>query len=225
MRREESPRELVAFLRSLRAIRRYAPTPVPDSVIQDILEVGRWTGSAKNTQPWELLIVEDREMLLQLSTLGQFADHLSGAAFAVALIMASPRNRFDAGRLAEHLMLGAWAHGVGSCIASIFPEDNERRASGPRDGHDDRVWLSRRRGCDSRANVSRAQVCPALDRTSPPLRHRPPGSLRPALGCRRSYRLASAVLIGKASRAPSRGSGNSVKPAIIVLVAFGIHRE
>jgi nitroreductase len=128
MRREESPRELVAFLRSLRAIRRYAPTPVPDSVIQDILEVGRWTGSAKNTQPWELLIVEDREMLLQLSTLGQFADHLSGAAFAVALIMASPRNRFDAGRLAEHLMLGAWAHGVGSCIASIFPEDNERRA-------------------------------------------------------------------------------------------------
>ncbi len=112
----------------MRAVRRYAPTTVPISVIQDILEVGRWTGSAKNTQPWELLVVEDRETLHQLSTLGQFADHLAGAAFAIALIMASPRNRFDAGRLAEHLMLGAWAHGVGSCIGSIFPEENERRA-------------------------------------------------------------------------------------------------
>lgn len=125
---ESGPRDLVAFVRSLRAVRRYAPTPVPGSIIEDILEIGRWTGSSKNTQPWELLVVENREMLRQLSRLGQFADHLAGAAFAIALIMSSPRNRFDAGRLAERLMLGAWAHGVGSCIASIFPEENERRA-------------------------------------------------------------------------------------------------
>jgi nitroreductase len=28
----------------------------------------------------------------------------------------------------QNLMLGAWAHGVGSCIASIYPADNEQRA-------------------------------------------------------------------------------------------------
>jgi nitroreductase len=128
MNESRSTEEVLTFLRSLRSVRRYASTTVSDVVIQDILEVGRWTGSAKNTQPWEFLVVRDREVLRELSTLGQFADHLAGAAFAIALIMASPLNAFDAGRLAEHVMLAGWAHGVGSCIASIFPEGNETRA-------------------------------------------------------------------------------------------------
>src|SRR6267143_85072 len=34
----------------------------------------------------------------------------------------------DEGRLMQNLMLGAWAHGVGSCIASIYPKDNQQRA-------------------------------------------------------------------------------------------------
>ena len=28
----------------------------------------------------------------------------------------------------QNLMLAAWAHGVGSCIASIYPRENEQRA-------------------------------------------------------------------------------------------------
>jgi nitroreductase len=36
--------------------------------------------------------------------------------------------RFDEGRLAQNLMLGAWAHGIGSCIGSLYPEHNTRRA-------------------------------------------------------------------------------------------------
>ncbi|HEX5417543.1 MAG TPA: nitroreductase family protein [Chloroflexota bacterium] len=120
--------DLIAFLRSLRSVRRYAPTPVPDDVIHEILEVGRWTGSAKNTQPWELLVVRNRETLRQLSTMGQFAGHLAGAAFAILLIMETPTNSFDAGRLAQNLMLGGWAFGVGSCIGSLGPEAQETRA-------------------------------------------------------------------------------------------------
>ena len=57
------PREAVAFLRSLRAIRLYAPTPIPDQAWQDILDVARWTGSAKNRQPWELIVLQDRDVL------------------------------------------------------------------------------------------------------------------------------------------------------------------
>jgi nitroreductase len=123
-----SPTERIAFLRSLRAVRRFAPTPVPDEVVREILEVGRWTGSSKNTQPWELLVVGDRAMLQSLSKLGQFAGHLAGADFAIGLIMASRGNSFDEGRLCQNLELAAWAHGVGSCIGSIFPAENEERA-------------------------------------------------------------------------------------------------
>ncbi len=123
-----SPPDVTAYLRSLRAVRRFSPTPVPDDVIRSILEVGRWTGSAKNSQPWEFLVVSDRATLKELATLGQFAGHLAGAAFAILLVMRSRLNQLDAGRVAERLMLAAWAHDVGSCIGSIFPDENEAKA-------------------------------------------------------------------------------------------------
>jgi nitroreductase len=122
------PAALLDFLQSLRAVRRYASAPVPEPVIQHLLEVARWTGSAKNTQPWDLILVRDRATLQELATLGQFAGHLAGAAFAVVLVLGSPPNRFDAGRLAERLMLAAWAEGIGSCIGSIGPASQAERA-------------------------------------------------------------------------------------------------
>ncbi len=116
------------FLRSLRAVRRYADRPIADAVLLDVLKVARWTGSAKNTQPWELVAVRDRAALAELATYGPYAGHLAGAAAAVVLVMDDAGRRFDEGRLAQSVMLAAWAHGVGSCIGSLYPDENVRRA-------------------------------------------------------------------------------------------------
>ena len=119
---------VTAALREMRVVRRYAQRRIPDEVLNDMLEVARWTGTSKNTQPWHLVVVRDRATLRSLSGLGQFARHLAGADLATALVMQSKANAFDSGRLAERLMLAAWSHGVGSCIGSIWPDDNERAA-------------------------------------------------------------------------------------------------
>ncbi len=116
------------FLRSLRAVRRFSPEPIAHDVLLDILEAARWTGSSKNTQPWHLIVVREQRALETLARCGPFAGHLAGAQVAIALIMDSGRERFDEGRLAQNLMLAAWAHGVGSCIGSLYPEDNTKRA-------------------------------------------------------------------------------------------------
>ncbi len=116
------------LLKTLRAVRRFSDQTIPTEVLLDILEVARWTGSAKNTQPWELVVVEDRRVLEQLSTLGQYAGHLVGARVAIVLVMEGAGAAFDEGRLAQNVMLAAWAHGVGSCIGSIYPEEHEQRA-------------------------------------------------------------------------------------------------
>jgi hypothetical protein len=73
----------IALLRSLPAVRRYADCPVPDDVMLSVLEVARWTGLAKNTQPWELVVVRDRATLAELATCGPYAGHLAGAAAAI----------------------------------------------------------------------------------------------------------------------------------------------
>ncbi|HEU5318878.1 MAG TPA: nitroreductase [Chloroflexota bacterium] len=118
-----SPKPVVRALRSMRAVRRFSEREIPQEVVEKILDVGRWTGSAKNTQPWRVVLVTERETLRRLSQLGQFAGHIAGARCALVLVMDGPNNAFDCGRLAERLMVGAWAHGVGSCIGSFFPEE------------------------------------------------------------------------------------------------------
>jgi nitroreductase len=123
--------ETTRFLRDLRAVRRFDSRPVPDEVLADVLEVARWTGSAKNAQPWKLVVVSERDTLKSLAKLGRFAGHVGGAPLAIALVL-SERSRsrsFDEGRIAERIMLAAWAHGVGSCVATIFPEANEDKAA------------------------------------------------------------------------------------------------
>ncbi len=118
------------ILRSLRAVRRFADQLIPEPVLQDIFTAARWTGSSKNTQPWELIVVRDRAVLADLARCGPFAGHLAGARAAVALMMNgdSAQTAFDEGRLAQNVMLAAWAHGIGSCIGSIYPEANRRQA-------------------------------------------------------------------------------------------------
>ena len=45
------PDQLVAFLKSLRTVRFFEPEPVPQKALGDVLEVARFSGSARNHQP------------------------------------------------------------------------------------------------------------------------------------------------------------------------------
>jgi nitroreductase len=119
------PQQLTDFLRSLRAVREFQRKPVPQEIVQDILEVARWSGSASNRQFGEIIVVRKPETLQALAGLGGYVGHLRGAAIGMLLVMPGewPEGEaFDEGRLAERIMLGAWAHGVGSSVGWFSPE-------------------------------------------------------------------------------------------------------
>ena len=123
------PRQLTDFLRSLRAVREFQRKPVPDDVVEDILEVARWSGSASNRQFGQIVVVRKRDSLEALATIPGYAGHLRSAALAVVLVMPGewPEGEtFDEGRLAERIMLAAWAHGVGSSIGWFSPEGRDK---------------------------------------------------------------------------------------------------
>lgn len=115
----------VRLLRDLRSVRRFRQEAVPQEAIDDLLEVARWTGSSSNRQPWELVLVRDRETLRALGAVsGQPGPwHLADAAMAVVLVMSGADIEFDAGRCAERIMLALAAHGIGSSIAGFLGTD------------------------------------------------------------------------------------------------------
>jgi coenzyme F420-0:L-glutamate ligase / coenzyme F420-1:gamma-L-glutamate ligase len=57
-----------SFLRSRRSVRRFLPDPVPQEVLQRVLESACWAPSAHNRQPWRLVLLstpQARETLLK----------------------------------------------------------------------------------------------------------------------------------------------------------------
>jgi nitroreductase len=119
-------RDRIAFLRGLRNVRRFRPDPIPQPVVDDLLEVARWSGSARNIQPWEFVVIRDRETLRALAAAEGYAGHLAGAALGIVLVMhgnpsQATQETWDEGRLAERIMLAADAHGVGASIGWFLP--------------------------------------------------------------------------------------------------------
>jgi nitroreductase len=111
--------QVTDFLKSLRAVRQFQPTQVPEDVVNDILEVARWSGSASNQQPSEILVIRDRGTLKRLGSLEGYVKHLAGAPLAVVIVMPGKWEEgevYDEGRLSERIMLAALAHGLGACI-------------------------------------------------------------------------------------------------------------
>ena len=121
MANNQTSMDCISLLKGLRAIRQFRPGPVPEQVVRDLLEVARWSGSASNTQPWELIVIRSRQTLQALARVEGYVGHLAGAPLAIVLVMAGDRGQieqetFDEGRLSERIMLAAAAHGVGSSI-------------------------------------------------------------------------------------------------------------
>jgi nitroreductase len=114
--------EQIEFLRGLRQIRQLKPEPLPAEALADILEVARWTGSARNIQPWDLVVIHDRSTLRKLGTIPDGrGPHLVNAGAGIALVMSGDLEHpdfdtYDEGRLSERIMLAADAHGLASAI-------------------------------------------------------------------------------------------------------------
>lgn len=119
MAQTDTAKQATDFLRSLRAVRQFQARPVPEDVVSDILEVARWSGSASNQQPEEIVVVRERATLKALAGLDGYVAHLAGAALAMVIVMPgkwAEGEIFDEGRLSERIMLAALAHGLGSSI-------------------------------------------------------------------------------------------------------------
>ena len=112
----------IRFLRNLRAVRDYTPNPIPDDVLADILEVGRWSGSSSNVQGTEVVVVRAPQVKQRMSELG--ARPAAGAAVVLVVVTPGDADRlaleaFDNGRLVERLLLATKAQGLGSNIATL----------------------------------------------------------------------------------------------------------
>jgi len=119
------PETLLALLKGRRSIRRYRPDPVPDEMVEQLLEAGRWAPSASNRQPWAFIVVRDETIRRQVAQHAAYYfirwAHVSEAPLLIVLC-GDGRNRVyrqflheDVGLAGGQMMLQAKALGLGTC--------------------------------------------------------------------------------------------------------------
>ena len=64
--------QLLGLVKFRRSVRRLRSEPVPEENIEKILEAARWAPSAGNAQPWEFLVVEDKDTIGKLAELYEY---------------------------------------------------------------------------------------------------------------------------------------------------------
>ena len=74
-------------IRTKRAVRQFQDQPLPDDVIQAILNAGRRAQSSKNTQPWTFVLVTEREQLARLAAAGVWSVVSVGSTLASPMLM------------------------------------------------------------------------------------------------------------------------------------------
>ena len=105
---------------SKRDERAYADTPVPADVRQRILDAGRLTGSSKNRQRWEFVVVSGRARE-RLAEAVYAPENVASAALVVAIV--GEAGAFDTGRCAQNMMVAAWGDRVVSCPNGVRDAD------------------------------------------------------------------------------------------------------
>jgi nitroreductase len=120
-------------IRTRRNVREFDDRSIPPDDLDRIVAAAALAPSSMNEQRWAFVVCRDDASLEELSHAGDYADHVAGAAAAIAFL--TPRVEeiseresiaFDLGQAVENAMLAAWELGIGSCHASVYDEPRVR---------------------------------------------------------------------------------------------------
>jgi nitroreductase len=107
------------LLHTRRSIRAFSDQEVDDATLAAVFESCRLAPSARNSQPVEFIVVEDAFVRRHLAVLlPGSSDPIAEAPLAIGIVSdpaVSPRPIEDGCIATYHLMLAAWARGLGTC--------------------------------------------------------------------------------------------------------------
>lgn len=111
--------ELIQMMQNRRSVRTYTGEPVPEELLEKILQAGLLSATGKAIRPWEFIVVRDKEMLQRMAeSRAAGAQMLTGADCAVVVIGDAEKSDVwteDCSVAMANMHLMADSLGVGSC--------------------------------------------------------------------------------------------------------------
>lgn len=125
--------EVLNAIQTRRSVRKFKPDPVPQALLDQVLEAGTWAATGRGKQAPIILAVTDRETRDMLSALNARIGGMKGDPFygaPVVLVVLADRSAahtylYDGSLVMGNLMLAAHSLGLGSCWIHRAKEEFE----------------------------------------------------------------------------------------------------
>ena len=112
-----------------RSVRQFQNRPVPNELLVSLCKAGLCAPSARNGQPWEMIVVRQRELLKQLSAIRKPWHALVTAGAAIVICGREEKYlQQDCAAAAENILLLAQAMGLGACWLGLYPNRDAQEA-------------------------------------------------------------------------------------------------
>ena len=115
--------DALTAIRKRRSVRSYTGEPIPRADLETIVDAGRLAPSGYNKQPWDFIVVTERDMIQRLKVASQWMEK-AGAIIAIVL---TPSRwwKEDGSAAIENMLLASTALGYGSCWLQGYTEPLE----------------------------------------------------------------------------------------------------
>ena len=124
-----SVNEIIKKRKSIRAYKEGAV--VTDDAIKTILEAAMLAPSARNTRPWEFIIVKNRDKLESITSLPNSHYNMLKTASLAIIVCANMEQQVggffpqDCAAATQNILLQSAELGLGSCWCGIYPKEDK----------------------------------------------------------------------------------------------------
>lgn len=118
--------EIMDTILSRRSVRSYAEQPIQTETIEQLLRAAMQAPSARNTQPWQFVVINDKTLLKQIPSVHPYAKMIADAPLGILLCadetIQPKESRWcqDLGAATQNLLLAAHGLGLGAVWLGVY---------------------------------------------------------------------------------------------------------
>ena len=124
--------DVIEAILNRKSIRYFKPYTIPQEDLMLLLECARWAPSGGNRQPWEFLVVDDRDDIARIYDYGWavYGGGFNVCRFGEASLLVFFLGSAQCFLAAENLVLAAYGLGYGSCMIGGFEREKTKALLG-----------------------------------------------------------------------------------------------
>jgi nitroreductase len=113
-----------------KSIRKYKDIKVSDEIVEELLRAGMQAPSAGNEQPWEFIILRDKEVMKKITEFHPYSKMLLNTDVAIVVCGDESKEVFkgywvqDCSAATENILLTAEDKGLGAVWLGVYPMED-----------------------------------------------------------------------------------------------------